>query len=75
MEIMSKINHENKTLQENKFRTKFNKELDLFLNHLEKKHQTEIDEEPINFKDLDTSNPLIADQSPIESPRDTSQIY
>jgi len=38
MEIMSKINDEKKTIEENKFRIKFNEELDLFLNHLEKKH-------------------------------------
>ena len=35
---MSKINDEKKTIEENKFRAKFNEELDLFLNHLEKKH-------------------------------------
>jgi hypothetical protein len=38
MEMMSKINDEKKTIEENKFKTKFNEELDTFLEHLEKKH-------------------------------------
>jgi len=38
MEIMTKINDEKKSIEDKKFRTKFNEELDTFLEHLEKKH-------------------------------------
>ena len=67
MEIMTKINDEKKSIEDKKFRTKFNEELDTFLEHLEKKHQYDLD--GIDFENLEVSNPLIQNHSPIESPR------
>ena len=44
MEFMTKINDEKKSVEQNKFRTKFNEELDTFIQHLEYKHKTDLDE-------------------------------
>lgn len=67
--MMAKIEKEKQLVEENKFRQKFNVEMESFFQHLDKNH---ISDEHLCLSAVEVSNPLIGNHSPIESPRDRS---